>query len=82
VLVACRYRKYVRDTVHQNPAQARLGGTRNLVRAFLKIRRIPAAIQPLLEDGHLEGVPVWALVFYCIRCGDLEAAFGVLTEAG
>ncbi len=81
----CRYKRYIQDTVHQNPAVARLGGqlgTRNLVKAYLKIRRIPSAVNKKLEDGEVDGVPVWALVFYCLRCGDLADAVSVLTEAG
>ncbi|XP_071479796.1 nuclear pore complex protein Nup93-like [Diadema antillarum] len=26
------------------------------------------------EDGEVDGLPVWPVIYYCIRCGDLEAA--------
>ena len=80
-----RYLDFIRDTVHQNPAQARLGGqpgTRNLVKGFLKIRRIPQSQLQLLEERTASGLPVWAMVFYCLRCGDLEDAIVVLREVG
>lgn len=80
-----RYLDFIRDTVHQNPAQARLGGqpgTRNLVKGFLKIRRIPHNQLQMLEDRTVSGMSVWAVVFYCLRCGDVEDAIGVLREVG
>ncbi len=43
-----------------------------LCRSFLNVR-VPGST-PGLDDGLVEGVPVWALIFYCLRCGDLEAA--------
>lgn len=33
------------------------------------------------QDGTVDGHPVWAMVYYCIRCGDLEAAMQVVTTA-
>lgn len=35
-----------------------------------------------LEDGLVDGVPVWPFVYYCLRCGDLKAAMQVLQKAG
>ena len=26
------------------------------------------------QDGNIEGAPIWALIYYCMRCGDPEAA--------
>ncbi len=46
-------------------------------RSFLNVR-VPGST-PGLDDGLVEGVPVWALIFYCLRCGDLEAAAQVRT---
>ena len=33
------------------------------------------------QDGLVQGQPLWALVFYCMRCGDLEAALSALSES-
>lgn len=33
------------------------------------------------QDGEVEGHPVWALIYYCIRCGDLLAALHVVNRA-
>lgn len=36
---------------------------------------------PPPQDGSVEGQPVWPLVFYCLRCGDLESALTTLSRA-
>ncbi|KAE8607978.1 hypothetical protein XENTR_v10011347 [Xenopus tropicalis] len=76
------YKNYTLMSVFANLQQAQLGGvpgTYNLVRSFLNIR-LPAPI-PGLQDGEVEGYPVWALIYYCMRCGDLMAAQQVVNRA-
>ncbi|KAM4614069.1 nuclear pore complex protein Nup93 [Discoglossus pictus] len=76
------YKNYTLMRVFANLQQAQLGGvpgTYNLVRSFLNIR-LPAPI-PGLQDGEVEGYPVWALIYYCMRCGDLMAAHLVVNKA-
>ena len=34
-----------------------------------------------LQDGNVANHPVWAMLYYCIRCGDLEAALQVADDA-
>ena len=31
----------------------------------------------ILQDGEVDGHPVWALLYYCLRCGDVAAALTV-----
>ncbi|XP_046843260.1 nuclear pore complex protein Nup93-like [Xenia sp. Carnegie-2017] len=74
-----RYQKYIERTVYNNLQQAQLGGVPGvffLVKSFLKIRPM-VAISHELEDGEVEGVPLWPFIYYCIRCGDLDAAIQV-----
>lgn len=33
------------------------------------------------QDGEVEGHPVWALIYFCLRCGDLSAAMQVVNRA-
>ncbi|XP_078067157.1 nuclear pore complex protein Nup93 [Mustelus asterias] len=76
------YKNYVMATVYGNLHQAQLGGvpgTYQLVRSFLNIK-LPAPLQGL-QDGEVEGQPVWALIYYCLRCGDLMAAMQVVNRA-
>uniref|UniRef100_A0A8B9Z2U5 Nuclear pore complex protein Nup93 n=1 Tax=Buteo japonicus TaxID=224669 RepID=A0A8B9Z2U5_9AVES len=76
------YKSYTFVTVFGNLHQAQLGGvpgTYQLVRSFLNIK-LPAPV-PGLQDGEVEGHPVWALIYYCMRCGDLTAAMHVVKRA-
>ncbi|XP_021390887.1 nuclear pore complex protein Nup93 isoform X2 [Lonchura striata] len=76
------YKNYTFVTVFGNLHQAQLGGvpgTYQLVRSFLNIK-LPASV-PGLQDGEVEGHPVWALIYYCMRCGDLTAAMHVVKRA-
>ncbi|XP_023492794.2 nuclear pore complex protein Nup93 isoform X4 [Equus caballus] len=76
------YKNYTLVTVFGNLHQAQLGGvpgTYQLVRSFLNIK-LPAPL-PGLQDGEVEGHPVWALIYYCMRCGDLLAASQVVNRA-
>ena len=71
------YQRYMQAVCEQDAAQARLGGvpgTVPLVRAFLN-RRFdrPRAWPTAFEDMH-DGAPVWAVLYYCLRAGDVGAA--------
>uniref|UniRef100_A0AAY5KJK6 Nuclear pore complex protein Nup93 n=1 Tax=Esox lucius TaxID=8010 RepID=A0AAY5KJK6_ESOLU len=76
------YKNYTMVTVFGNLPQAQLGGvpgTYQLVRSFLNIK-LPGPL-PGMQDGEVEGQPVWALIYYCLRCGDLGAAMQVVNRA-
>lgn len=61
--------------VESNLMQARRGavpGTYPLVTSYLRLNSV---FEPLYKESELvDGLPVWALVYNCIRCGDLAAA--------
>uniref|UniRef100_A0A4W4HFK4 Nuclear pore complex protein Nup93 n=1 Tax=Electrophorus electricus TaxID=8005 RepID=A0A4W4HFK4_ELEEL len=76
------YKNYTMVTVFGNLHQAQLGGvpgTYQLVHSFLNIK-LPSPL-PGMQDGEVEGHPVWPLIYYCLRCGDLSAAMQVVTRA-
>ncbi|CAH1780372.1 unnamed protein product [Owenia fusiformis] len=76
------YKSYIQKTIYGNLQKAQLGGipgSYHLVKSFLNIR-LPTNT-PGLEDGLVDGTPVWAFVYYCIRCGDLNAALQVVNKA-
>lgn len=78
-----RYKAYIRQTVFSNLGAAKLGGvpgTLPLVRSFVSARQISRTTG--LEDGSVEGEPVWPLIFYCLRCGDVNAALQAAKQAG
>ncbi|XP_006820413.2 nuclear pore complex protein Nup93-like [Saccoglossus kowalevskii] len=76
------YKKFISTTIYGNLQQAQLGGipgTYHLVRSYLNIKLPPNT--PGLEDGDVEGHPVWAVIYYCIRCGDLHGAMQAVKKA-
>uniref|UniRef100_A0AAY4EN79 Nuclear pore complex protein Nup93 n=1 Tax=Denticeps clupeoides TaxID=299321 RepID=A0AAY4EN79_9TELE len=76
------YKNYTMVTVFGNLHQAQLGGvpgTYQLVHSFLNIK-LPGPL-PGMQDGEVEGHSVWALIYYCLRCGDLSAAMQVVNRA-
>ncbi|XP_039618922.1 nuclear pore complex protein Nup93 isoform X2 [Polypterus senegalus] len=76
------YKNYTTVMVFGNLHQAQLGGipgTLQLVHGFLNIK-LPGSL-PGLQDGEVDGHPVWALIYYCMRCGDLVAAMQVVNKA-
>uniref|UniRef100_A0A8C5GXM2 Nuclear pore complex protein Nup93 n=1 Tax=Gouania willdenowi TaxID=441366 RepID=A0A8C5GXM2_GOUWI len=75
------YKTYTMVTVFGNLHQAQLGGvpgTYQLVRSFLNIK-LPGPL-PGMQDGEIEGHPLWAVIYYCLRCGDLNAAMQVVNK--
>lgn len=76
------YRKYMRIVIEGNRGYARLGGelgTVNLVKSFLNVK-LPS-MPSEGYDGKLDGHPVWALIYYCLRCGDRSAAVTISRQA-
>lgn len=75
------YSNHIQNTIYSNLQQAQLGGipsTYNQVKSYLNVR--PPHIKGL-EDGHVDGHPVWAMIYFCLRCGDLQAALQVTEKA-
>lgn len=73
----------MQTAVTSNPRDARLGGipgTRSFARAFISLR-LPHLSFPELQDGCVEGKPVWPLLYLCLRSGDLEEALQVARDA-
>ncbi|XP_005108355.1 nuclear pore complex protein Nup93 [Aplysia californica] len=77
------YIRYIEMTISTNLRQVQLGGvpgTYKLVLSFLNVKP-PVAVRSA-EDGEVDGQPVWALIFFCLRCGDLRAVKDILDRAG
>ncbi|CAH8654935.1 unnamed protein product [Heterobilharzia americana] len=87
--------EFVKATVANQPRLARLGGrpgTRSLVRAYLSLR-LPLESIPddsflnnsyqssEFDDGLVDGVPVWPMLFYCLRTGDTQVTLEVAHDA-
>ena len=51
-----------------------------MVRSFLNLKL--SSSSPGLDDGLVDQVPVWPFIFYCLRCGDIDAALSAASKAG
>lgn len=77
-----RYKQFMNSIVSENLAQAKRGGipgTLPLVKSFVGIK-----IQNMrdLEEVFVDDRPLWPLVYYCMRSGDLKAALQCLNQCG
>lgn len=74
------------SVVEGNLAQACRGGvpgTLSLVRSFVDLRVLGGHQGMLgLEDGQVDKKPVWPQLYYCLRCGDIDAALSCASQAG
>ncbi|XP_054706353.1 nuclear pore complex protein Nup93-like [Uloborus diversus] len=78
-----KYFEYIQAIVYGNLQQAELGprpGAYYIVRSYLKLK-YPVLV-PGLEDGLIDGNPVWAIIYYCLRCGKIDAAVVAAKNAG
>uniref|UniRef100_A0A5S6PYR6 Nuclear pore protein n=1 Tax=Trichuris muris TaxID=70415 RepID=A0A5S6PYR6_TRIMR len=77
------YSDYVSHVVTERLEIAKLGGipgTYSLVQAYLNV--IMPVPYPGYEDVLIDGHPVWAVIYCCLRCGDLQAAIAAAETAG
>ncbi|XP_050302655.1 nuclear pore complex protein Nup93-like [Anthonomus grandis grandis] len=77
-----RYKTYMNNIVNENLVQAGRGGipgTYPLVRSFVGLRLQGEYMG--LRDGLVDDRPLWPMVYYCIRCGDVSAAVYCLKKS-
>lgn len=70
------------NIINENMAEARHGGfpgTYSLVRSFVGIRF--QGEYSGLQDGLIDERPLWPMVYYCIRTGNLAAVIYCLMKA-
>lgn len=70
------------SVINENLALAQRGGipgAYTLVKSFVGIRF--QGEYAGFVDGQIEGRPLWPMVYYCIRCGDITAALHCLRNA-
>lgn len=74
-----RYKIYMQTVIVENLRDAQSGGvpsTFNLVSAFVRLKfNDPNNTTFIgLQDGQVDGKPVWPMVYYSLRCGDVASA--------
>ncbi|XP_067934981.1 nuclear pore complex protein Nup93-like [Watersipora subatra] len=76
------YERHIKQTINKNLQAAMLGGipgTIQLVKSYLNVALSPQ--NPGLEDGLVAEQPVWPMIYFCLRCGDSNAAVILAEEA-
>jgi nuclear pore complex protein Nup93 len=64
----------------QQAHQSGVPGTFALVLSYVEAQVPPGMAG--LKDITVEDQPFWPLIYYCFRCGDIEAALYCAKEAG
>ncbi|KAG5887107.1 hypothetical protein JTB14_000740 [Gonioctena quinquepunctata] len=78
-----RYKTYMNNIINENLVQAIRGGipgTYHLVRSFVGLRLQGEYLG--LQNGLIDDRPLWPMVYYCLRSGDLSAAIYCLKKNG
>lgn len=77
-----RYKTYMNNVIADDLQNARRGGipgTYHLVRSFVSLRFHGDYLG--LQDGLIDDRPLWPMIYFCIRCGDLKAALQCIQKA-
>lgn len=77
------YSKYIDTTISFYPRDALLGGkpsNTDRIRAFLHIRMKRGSHAENQKMNLVEGTPIWACIFYLVRCGYLREAFNFASQ--
>lgn len=78
-----RYRMFMNSVIAGNMSLARRGGipgTYSLVRSFVGVRISQGYFG--LDPASLDGCPLWPLIYYCLRCRDVQSALHCAQKAG
>lgn len=77
-----RYKTYMNNIINENLTMAARGGvpgTYPLVRSFVGLRLQGEYLG--LRDGTIDDRPLWPMVYYCLRSGDLAATIYCLRKS-
>uniref|UniRef100_A0A1A9WVB1 Nuclear pore protein n=1 Tax=Glossina brevipalpis TaxID=37001 RepID=A0A1A9WVB1_9MUSC len=78
-----RYKVYMSTIISKNLREARRGGvpsTFNLVSTFVGLTFNKSNCFGLHDS--IEGKPLWPMVYYCLRCGDVQSALRCVQMGG
>ncbi|ENN73001.1 hypothetical protein HUJ04_005601 [Dendroctonus ponderosae] len=78
-----RYKTFMNSIITENLTHAGRGGipgTYPLVKSFVGLRLQGEYLG--LKDGMIDDRPLWPMVYYCLRSGDLPAAIHCLKKSG
>lgn len=79
-----RYKLYMSTIISGNLREAQRGGVPsifNLVSSFVGLT-FNQGNSYGLQDVTIDGKPLWPMVYYCLRCGDLQSALRCMQMGG
>ena len=77
-----RYKTFMENVVSDNLEIAQRGGipgVLSLVLAFINVR-LRSGYPTMTEDEKYDNRPLWPVVYYCLRAGDIKAVLHVLSS--
>lgn len=83
-----RYKLFMSTVISEHLRESQRGGVPsnlNLVSSFVALKfrnQNPESSFIGLQDGQIDGKPFWPMVYYCLRCGDVNSALKCLEHAG
>lgn len=82
-----RYKLFMQTVISEHLRDAQRGGIpsiMNLVGSFVGLKFANQNNSSFigLQDGHVDGKPLWPMVYYCLRCGDITSALKCMQMAG
>lgn len=76
--------QFMKTTVFAQPEAAKLGGkpgTYSIVESYLRV--IVNGLAPGYENTFVESMcPIWPFIYFCLRCGDMQAASKAISKVG
>ncbi|XP_039959553.1 nuclear pore complex protein Nup93-1-like [Bactrocera tryoni] len=79
-----RYKLYMSTIISSNLREAQRGGvpsTFNLVSSFVGLTFNQSNCFGL-QDASIDNKPLWPMVYYCLRCGDVQSALRCMQMGG
>ncbi|XP_031627562.1 nuclear pore complex protein Nup93-1-like [Contarinia nasturtii] len=80
-----RYKLFMQTYIADRLPDAQRGGIPsvfNLVSSFVALNFNSQTGNTIGLEGHIDGKPLWPMVYYSLRCGNIQSALKCLQQAG
>lgn len=81
-----RYKLFMQTYISDRLPEAQRGGVPsvfNLVSSYVALNFNNQTGNTIgLQDGHIDGKPLWPMVYYSLRCGSIQSALKCLQQTG
>lgn len=80
-----RYKLFMQTYISDRLPEAQRGGVPsvfNLVSSFVALNFNSQTGNTIGLEGHIDGKPLWPMVYYSLRCGNIQSALKCLQQTG